>query len=328
MKLTIEEAQGLAHRVMRRLGHDEAEATIIAGHLVDCELRGIGYGGLARAVSIAERLGRTGDRRRPIAILHETPVSARLDGGDRLGYLVAHRATEIAIEKAEAAGIAVVGAGDTWYTGMLSVYAEMAAARDLVTMIASNASPWVAPHGGTEGRLGTNPICFGFPSEAEPVIWDVGTSAIIHAEVTLARRLGHELPEGVAYDGAGEPTRDPVAALSGAFASWGGPRGSGLGMVVQMLGMMAGSAPMPPDLEGFGFLIVAMRPDLLGPADAFRRNVAAYADTIRATRPVPGGAPVRMPFDRSRAERARRLREGVVEVEDTIVATLRGIAGE
>src|SRR5688500_16420634 len=84
MNLTIEEARDLAHRVMRRLGHDEVEAAIIADHLIDCELRGIGYGGLARAVSIAERLGRTGDRRRPIAIVHETPVSARLDGGDQI----------------------------------------------------------------------------------------------------------------------------------------------------------------------------------------------------------------------------------------------------
>ena len=58
----------------------------------------------------------------------------------------------------------MVGANDTWYTGMLSYYAEMAAAQGLVSMIASNASPWVAPHGATEGRLGTNPICFGFPS--------------------------------------------------------------------------------------------------------------------------------------------------------------------
>ena len=83
---------------------------------------------------------------------------------------------------------------------MLSYYAEMAAARGLVSMIASNASPWVAPHGATEGRLGTNPICFGFPSADDPIIFDIGTSAIIHAEVTLARRLGNELPENVAFD--------------------------------------------------------------------------------------------------------------------------------
>src|ERR1700728_4144450 len=196
MRLTIPEAHKLAARVMARLGHDAADSELIADHLMDCELRGQGYGGLRRAISIAERMELHGDHPRPINILHQTPVSARIDGGDHIGYVVAHRATSIAIEKAETAGIAVVGASDTWYTGMLSYYAEMAAERGLVSMIASNASPWVAPHGATEGRLGTNPICFGFPSTDDPIILDIGTSAIIHAEVTLARRLGNDLPEG------------------------------------------------------------------------------------------------------------------------------------
>src|SRR5580693_5190759 len=173
MRLTIPEAHDWAARVMTALGHDAADAGLIADHLIDCELRGLRYGGLARAISIAERMKRTGDHRRPIRLLHETPVSARLDGGDHIGYIVAHRATTIAVAKAEAAGIAVVGASDTWYTGMISYYAEMAAARGLVSVIASNASPWVAPHGATEGRLGTNPICFGFPSADEPVIFDI-----------------------------------------------------------------------------------------------------------------------------------------------------------
>src|SRR5580704_7975418 len=214
MRLTIPEAHQLAAGVMAALGHDAADVAIIADHLIDCELRGLSYGGLARAISIAERIQRQGDRRRPITLLHETPVSARLDGGDHIGYIVAHRATRLAIEKAQAAGIAVVGANDTWYTGMLSYYAEMAAAHGLVSIIASNASPWVAPHGATEGRLGTNPICFGFPSADEPVIWDIGTSAIIHAEVTLAQRLGELLPAGVAFDSDGQPMRDPAAALA------------------------------------------------------------------------------------------------------------------
>src|SRR5579859_4076787 len=182
---------------------------------------------------------------------------------------------------------------------MLSCYAEMAAARGLVSMIASNASPWVAPHGATEGRLGTNPICFGFPSADDPVIFDIGTSAIIHAEVTLARRLGHELPENVAFDRDGQATRDPAAALAGAFAAWGGHKGSGLAVVVQLLGILAGSPPIPPELAGFGYLIVAMRPDLMG-AETFLENVSACANAVRSARPVAGGPPVRMPFDRSR----------------------------
>jgi LDH2 family malate/lactate/ureidoglycolate dehydrogenase len=124
---------------------------------------------------------------------------------------------------------------------MLSFYAEMAAARGLVSFIASNASPWVAPHGASEGRLGTNPICFGFPSADEPIIFDIGTSAIMHAEVLLARRRGSDLPEGAAFDAEGKPTRDPAAALAGAFAAWGGYKGSGLGIVVQLLGILVGS---------------------------------------------------------------------------------------
>jgi delta1-piperideine-2-carboxylate reductase len=325
MKLTVRAARDLAERVMAALGHDATDAALIADHLIDCELRGLGYGGLARAISIAERLARTGDRRGAIRILHETPVSARLDGGDQLGYLVAHRATQIAIEKAEMTGIAVVGASDTWYTGMLSYYAEIAAARGLVSVIASNASPWVAPHGATEGRFGTNPICFGFPSADEPIVWDVGTSAIIHAEVTLARRLGQQLPVGVAFDSEGEPTRDPGAALAGAFAAWGGHKGSGLGIVVQLLGIMAGSPPIPPELAGFGFVIVTMRPDLMGSADDFRTNVSVYAKAVREARPVAGGAPVRMPFDRSRSERRRRRDADAIEIPDEILRQLNDI---
>ena len=326
MRLTIQQARQLVAAVMAALGENAEDAGLIADHLIDCELRGVSAGGLARAISIAERIERTGGRRRPVRILHETPVSARLDGGDHLGYVVAHRATAIAVEKAEAAGIAVVGAKETWYTGMLSYYAEIAAARGLVSMIASNASPWVAPHGATEGRFGTNPICFGFPSADQAVIYDIGTSAIMHAEVMLAQRLGKQLPEHAAYDGAGRPTCEPAAALAGAFAAWGGHKGSGLAIVVHLLGILAGSPPLPPDLAGFGFLIVALRPDLMGPVENFRENVSAFAQAVRSARPVAGGPPVRMPFDRSRRERARRLAEDAIEVPDAVVAQLEKIA--
>jgi LDH2 family malate/lactate/ureidoglycolate dehydrogenase len=325
MRLTVAEARGLAERVMAALGHETGDARLIADHLIDCELRGLHYGGLPRALSIAERIGRSGKSRDPIRVLHETPLSARLDGGDQLGYLVAHQAARLAIAKALSAGIAVIGASNTWYTGMLSYYAEMAAAEGLVSIIASHTAPWVAPAGASEGRFGTNPICFGFPSTTSPIIWDIGTSAIIHAQATLARRLGEELADGVAFDGAGRPTRDAAAALTGAFAAWGGHKGSGLGLVVQLLGGLAGAPFVPPDLSEFGFFMLALRPDLLGQADAFKAGVAAYAEYVRAARPVEGGAAVRMPFDRSRKEREVRIRRDAIEIEDDLYNALVAI---
>src|SRR5579872_6523963 len=127
-----------------------------------------------------------------------------------------------------------------------------------------------------------------------------------------SRRLGAKLPENVAFDAHGHPTRDPAAALGGAFASWGGHRGSGLGIVVQLLGILAGSPAIPGELAEFGYLIIALRPDLMGPEDSFRQKVTAFGDSVRSARPIESGGPVRMPFDRSRRERQRRIAQNAV----------------
>jgi LDH2 family malate/lactate/ureidoglycolate dehydrogenase len=324
-ELSVAEARALANRAMLALGHDATEADAIADHLIDCELRGLFYGGLARAVSIAERIGRFGRGKGPIRIARETPVSALIEGNDQIGYLVATKATEVAVAKAKITGLAAVAAGETWYTGMLSYYAERAAAAGLVSILASNTAPWVAPHGATEGHYGTNPFCIGLPSANEPVVWDIGTSAIIHAQATLAGRLGQPLPEGVAFAPDGVATRDPAVALLGAFAAWGGHKGSGLGIAVQLLGSLAGGDVLPPGLCGFGFLIVVIDPALFGDADTWRANVADYADAVRAARPEDPGQPVRMPFDRSRQERARRLAEDRISVAAEIVESLQAL---
>lgn len=327
-RLTVAEARSLAERTMVAIGQTAEEAHLIVDHLIDCELRGLSYGGLPRALSIAERITRSGRKREPIQVEDKTSVSALVHGGDNVGYLVAWKAMEIAIERAKAHGVAVIGANSTWYTGMLSYYAERIAAQDLVSMIASNASPWVAPYGGTEGRFGTNPMCYGFPvAKGDPIIWDIGTSTIMHAEILLARRLGKELPEGVAFGPGGQPTRDPEQALAGAIRAWGGAKGSGLAIVVQLLGAMCASPVIPRGMHDYGCLFVVMSPSLLMSTEAYKAAVTEYADAVRSTRPEAGGPPVRMPFDRSAADRRRRIAADVVEVADPILDQLRQIAG-
>ena len=322
--VAFDTAERLGTDALRGLGFAEAEAAVVLDHLMDCELRGLSYAGLARILSIADRLAHTPLTDAAMRITRESPVSAQLDGADRIGYLVGRRATEIAVEKAGVSGLAVVGANHTWYTGMLSYYAEMITAAGMVAMLASNATPWVAPYGGTEPRFGTNPICFGFPSAGGvPVIWDIGISEIIHAQAVLANRTGRRLPPGAAYDSAGKPTDDPVAALSGAFTSWGGHRGSGLGIVVQLLGVLAGSPAQPPQLEDFGMLVLALRPDLFGSAAEFEQRTSEFAAAVRATRPVDPAVAVRMPFERSAAVRAERSAAGGIEVEQAVLDGLR-----
>ena len=327
-RFSVGEARQLVEATMAAAGHTADEAAIIADHLIDCELRGLAYGGLARAISIVERIRRTVTPRRPIAVLQETPFSASLGGGDNVGYLVGARCTGIAIEKAEQTGVAVIGASKTWFTGMYSYYLERIVAKGFVGMIAGSGTQLVAPHGGTQGRYGTNPIAFGFPSTTTPVIWDIGTSNVMIGEVALKARLGEQLPEGQAFDAQGRPTCDPATALGGAFAVWGGHKGSGLAMMIQMLAMMTGQVIAPGPQRDSGLFILALKPALVGSGEDFPARVAEYAQSIRDTRPLDPAQPVRVPFDRSVAERERRLAAGVIDVPDTVAEALRRIIAE
>jgi len=327
MKINIEDATELADRALQKLGYSEADTAKISHHLIDSELRGYGIAGLARILSIADHLG---GKKPPseITVTRDAPATAQLDGGDTLGYLVAHRATELAIEKAKQSGVAVVGANNTYYTGMLSYYAEMAAANDLVTVIASNCTPWVAPEGTYKPLLGTNPFCIGIPSSSTPIIYDIGTSKIIHAQVMLARRLGEDLPEGVAYNASGELTVKPEEVLEGALAVWGGAKGTGLAVSVQLLGVLAGSPALPPNLKDFGYLVMVINPAMFRPMEEFKAEVDSLVDAFHAAPTLPGkGDKLRLPFERSNKVREQARASGSFEVETRVVEKLKELVG-
>lgn len=164
---------------------------------MDCELRGLGYGGLARTLTLQERHDKyqSPPGGRP-EVVHETPMSARIDGRDIVGYLVALEATDLAIAKAKEQGLSIVGAANTWCFGMSSYYLERVTAQDLIAITISSVDPLVAPHGGNEAKLGATPMAIGFPTAGDPVIWDIGTSAIMLAQPTLAARTGEQIELG------------------------------------------------------------------------------------------------------------------------------------
>jgi LDH2 family malate/lactate/ureidoglycolate dehydrogenase len=322
MRLSIGEARALVHDLMLGLDHTPEEADIITDHIIDCELRGLSFGGLPRALSVVEKIRGAVDARKPIAVVRDSPVSALIDGGGQVGYVVGHRATSLAIEKAKQQGLGVVGAFNTWYTGMFAHYMEMATNADLVAMAAGSSAWRVAPFGSSEGRFGTNPIAFGFPSTAAPIILDFATSSVMVSEAILRKRLTQPLPTSVAYDTNGNPTRDPAAALNGAFTVWGGHKGSGLAIAIQLFGLLCNSALIPPEQSDCCLFILVMRPDLLVPLDEFKGQVAEYAKAVRDARAIDLAQPVRMPFDRSAAERKRRLEENWIDVPEPVYTEL------
>ncbi len=248
ISLSADEARALAQAALGRLGFDPEEAGIVADHLVDAALCGYEYSGLPKLLNLAES-ERMHEPRRAIETLHETPVSARLDGGNTNGMLAMVRATDVAIAKASGHGFGIVGINNIWMSGRSAYYVERIARAGLIGVHTVSSRAQVAPPGAASAAIGTNPIAFGFPSEAEPLVIDLGTSAFMFTDLMFRERRGESLPEGVAIDAEGRPTLDPALARMGAVLSFGGHKGFALGLAMTALGVAAGSGDDP---EQFG----------------------------------------------------------------------------
>jgi len=314
VRLAAPAAREFGAAALQRIGFSVDEAGIIVNHLVDSELCGYPALGLARILTIAEHV-RMREPRRPVSIVHETPVSAQIDGGNFVGLYSVYRASEIAIEKAHANGFALVGLHNSWLSGRNAYYLEKIARAGFAGIHLACSPPVVVPHGGRAPALGTNPIAFALPGTPDPVVFDMGTSATNHGDVILAGRLGNLLPEGVAVDAGGMPTRDPQAALKGGILPFGGAhahKGYGLSFAVQAMGLLAGVALPRAQVQDFGFLFVVFNPSLLMPAEKFRQELADLIARVKATPRQPGVAEIRIPSEQAFRNRARQLVDGFV----------------
>ena len=294
--LSVAEARDLAEGALCGMGYDHDEARIIADHVIDAALCGYEYSGLAKILNIAESEYFKRPRR-PMNVLRETDVSIAFDGGNNVGMLALYYAAVDTIKKAAAHGIALISVNDAWMSGRSAYYVEMIARAGLVAIHIAASSRLVAPFGGAKAVLGTNPLAIAVPSSRGPIVLDIGTSAYMMTEVMLRERLGELLPDGVAIGPDGEPTRDPALARRGALLPFGGYKGFGLALMIQALGLLAGSGSEQE--SDHGYLFIAFRPDLVGPADVFKRQVAQLVDRVKATPRQAGIDEVRIPSQRA-----------------------------
>ncbi|HLB97216.1 MAG TPA: Ldh family oxidoreductase, partial [Acetobacteraceae bacterium] len=214
---------------------------------------------------------------------------------------------------ADANGLAIVVLGNTWMTGRSAYYCEMIARAGLVVIHTVAAPPAVAPFGGVRPALGTNPIAFGFPTAADPLVIDMGTSAFMATDLQYRARLGTPIPDGVALGPDGQPTTDAAAARLGTLLPFGGGEGGykgfGLALAMDALGALAAGMRSADTISGYVF--IAFKPDLFLPPEDYRREVSRRIDTIKATPRQAGVVEIRIPGERGYATRARLLREGI-----------------
>lgn len=318
MQLPIAQAIQLCVSALTRAGMQREAAHLVADHLIDANLCGHEFSSLPRVLAIVDELSRKPEPPGAIRIVREDRCSALIDGGDNVAYVTSITAIDKAVEICKRSGVAVVGVNNTWFSGRLAYYVERAARQGYIALHTTNTTARVAPYGGVDRLMGTNPFAIAFPSEDDPLIIDIGTSATTWGDVVLAKTKGEPLPANVAVDAQGFATVDPQSALDGAFLPWGGHRGSALSIAVQLLGMLVGSATVIDEVGNFGLFFLVIDPKMLMPDGTYPARVSELRAAIAANRPLPGLPAVRVPGDGSLQRRRQALTRGTVSVDDTV----------
>jgi LDH2 family malate/lactate/ureidoglycolate dehydrogenase len=311
---------------MRGAGFDDDDARILTDHVLDAALCGYEYSGLPKLLNVVD-YPNFRQPRHPVSVVRETGATALLDGGNTTGMIAAYRASETTIQRAQLHGLAVVCLGNTWMTGRSAYYCEMIARAGLVAIHTVASPPAVAPFGGTRPALGTNPIAFGFPTDGDPLVIDMGTSAFMGTDLAFRARIGTPIPEGVALGPDGQPTTDAVIAHQGALLPFGGKEGGykgfGLALAMDALGALTAGIRSADSVSGYMFF--AFKPDLFVSADAYQHEVSRRIATIKATPRQAGIEEIRMPGERGSTTRARLVREGI-GIDRQIHTALRRLA--
>lgn len=304
------------------------DARAVAEVLVDANLRGVESHGIARLPTYLRRL-HAGLARgtEHVTVVAQAGPMCRLDAGRALGPAVAVQATDRAIGLARVHGVGLVAVSDSTHFGHAGFYARRAAAQQLIALVATNGPANMAPHGGAQRFLGTNPLAVGVPLGGRgEFVLDMSSSVAARGKIIRSRALGRPVEAGWAIDPAGEPTTDPAAALAGAVLPLGGAKGSGLALSVSLLiGMLAGAAfddevaPMHgsdrPQRLGHVFLVID--PWRLADPHETLARAAALIDRLHAVRPAAGVERVLHAGERGELLAAERRRCGIpVEPEE------------
>ncbi len=331
MHATADRWRRLTGAIVKSGGSADAEASLVAEHLVLANLSGHDSHGVGMIPAYVRHLqmGLVVPNTHA-KVVKDEGATLMFDGGRGYGRCVAGEAMAAAIDRCRQTGVVAMTLANSHHIGRVGTYGELATAAGLVSLHFVNVAdhrPLVAPFRGTDARFVTNPVCIALPGtdRQPPLLLDMATSAVAMGKVRVAKNEGHLVPEGILIDPKGQPTRDPNVMYSephGALRPFGGHKGYALAVVTELLaGALTGGPTIQPGNPRLGGTVNNMFTVLIDPArlagvDWFRREVDGFVDYVKASPPVDPNEPVLVPGDPERMAREARARTGI-EIDAT-----------
>jgi L-2-hydroxycarboxylate dehydrogenase (NAD+) len=325
----------LCVEVLQRHRVPSGDSDLVAAALVDANLCGFDSHGVIRLPLWSDGLKRRTINSRPsIRRVLETEATALIDGDYGLGPVVGEYARKLVQEKAQRSGIAVVSVRHASHLSMLSFYGGRLALAGLIGLIVTNTEAAMAPFGGRDRVLGSNPLCVAVPGREFPIILDISSSIVARGKLLVAQANGDTIPDTWALDADGHPTTDPRAALDGALRPIAGHKGSGLAVVIDLLsGALAGAA-VTTGVRGTyqmqerstkGDAFIAINPAFLAGEHIFKALTDKAVADIVGSRTAPGTKRIFAPGEIEHERRKERLRKGI-PLPDELIQQLRTLA--
>jgi ureidoglycolate dehydrogenase (NAD+) len=327
----------LATRALCALGVARSDAVDAARILVLGDLFGHHTHGVSRLESYGERLQIGGINTAPrIRVEQVAPALVSVDGDNGLGPVVGMRTLRAALERARETGVAMAFARNSSHFGAIAPYCYLAAQDGFASVIGSNSTPTIAPTGGRETRVGNNPLGIGVPQPGgRPIILDMAMSVVARGKIRAALKRGESIPSTWATDRDGMTTADPKAALDGFLLPFGGYKGYGLALMVDLFaGILSGASyltrvnswldqpRLPQDLGHFFLLIDTRR---LGSAEWLAERVGDFASIVHSTPAADAAKPVLLPGEIELNNLERQRRDGIA-IEPALRAKLEAYA--
>ena len=327
-------------RALTAVGLPTADAEQVARLMILADLRGSDGHGIFRLPQYVRRIRAGGMNLRPnIHVVQETEATALVDGDNGMGHLVMRFAAQVAMDKAERAGVSWVGVRRSNHAGPAALYAMMPLERNMIGIyIAVGSANHMPPWGGVELLLSTNPIAFAIPAFKEPpIVLDIATSVAAYGKVKTKAQRGELMPEGWMIDAFGKPLTDPRRAEEGFLLPIGGYKGYGLALVFGLLAGTLNGAAFGRDVIDFnkddktptntGQVIVALDVSRFSLVEAFKRNVDEVIREMRNSKRMPDVERIRLPGEQSHSTWLERSAAGV-PMNDTLFRDLQRLASE
>jgi LDH2 family malate/lactate/ureidoglycolate dehydrogenase len=338
--IPFEQLRDFLAAAFTKVGMPPADAEAVGALMAEADLQGSDGHGSIRLPQYVKRIRAGGVNLHPdIRIVREKPGMALLHGGGGMGHLVMKRAADLAVEKARVSGVAWVGAQWSNHAGPASLYVRRVLAHDMVGLyFGVGSANHLAPWGGLDMLLSTNPIAAAIPAGKEPpVVLDMATTVAAYGKVKAKAAKGEAMPEGWMVDREGKPLTDPKRAAEGLLLPIGGYKGYGLALIVGLIAGTLNGAAMGKDVIDFnqdaksatntGQAIVALDPAAFGDVARFKESVDELVRDLRASRRMPGVDRIWLPGEQSHEKRERQRREGIT-LPPQLVKTLNALAGE